>query len=66
MSAVAYALQDGRPLAETASIAKSLCATLRAQVASHLQKRNHFEATFKGGSQVTKSGCRHVLGPRDG
>ena len=46
-AAVSYALQDGRGVSETTSIAKNLGATLRAQVASHLQKYNHFESTFE-------------------
>ena len=40
--AVSYALQTNRPLEERKAAAKSLGATLRAQVSSHLRKHHHF------------------------
>ena len=45
-AAVAYALATDRPLEEAKQKAKALGATLRAQVASHLKKHEHFKDTW--------------------
>ena len=44
--AVAYAFQSKRDVKEATDAAKSLGATLRAGVSSHLKKHKHFEASF--------------------
>lgn len=52
-AAVAYAVATGRDIAESKSNAKALGATLRAQVASHLKKHQHYKETWLPDSRWT-------------
>eukprot|EP00435_Cladocopium_sp_Y103_P012135 s282_g3.t1 len=53
--AVAYAIQDNKDVAEALQAGKPMGATLRAQVASHISRYNHFNEFFATDSHWTEA-----------